>query len=76
MANALLEVRGPGDSERVVGTKTNRDGAFRLKRIRSGDYVFKVTLNGFQSVVGRLRVVPGAKAGGTGIFPWETLFRV
>lgn len=66
LANALFEIRGPGESERVVGTKTNRDGAFRLKKVRAGAYAFKVTLNGFQSVVGRLCVVPRAKAGGTG----------
>lgn len=65
LANVLFEIRGPGDSERVVGTKSNRDGAFRLK-VRSGEYVFKVTLNGFQSVVGRLRVVPRGKAEGMG----------
>lgn len=64
LPNALFEIRGPGDSERVVGTRTNREGSFRLKRIHPGEYVFKVTLDGFQSVVGRLRVVPDAKANG------------
>jgi len=43
LANALFEIRGPGASEIVKGARTNKSGRFRLRGVRPGDYVFKVT---------------------------------
>ncbi len=50
MEDVLVEIRD--DAGRVTGTKTNRRGAFKLSGVPKGTYRFKVTMNGFQSVVG------------------------
>src|SRR5215472_10162087 len=49
MDGAVVEIRD--ETGRVRGTKTNGKGRFKLGRIPSGTYKFKVTMNGFQSVV-------------------------
>jgi hypothetical protein len=41
---------------------TDDKGRFRLRRLRPGEYLFKVTRSGFQSVVGRLTVSKAAAA--------------
>lgn len=41
---------------RVQGSKTDRFGRFKISNISSGDYIFKATRNGFQSVVGKITV--------------------
>lgn len=56
LADALFEIRGPGKSKRIRSTNSDGGGKFALKRAPPGEYIFKVTLNGFQSVVGRIRV--------------------
>jgi hypothetical protein len=50
----IVEIRdGTG---RIRGTKTDRKGMFKLSGVLEGTYKFKVTMNGFQSVVGNIVV--------------------
>jgi Carboxypeptidase regulatory-like domain len=44
-----------------TGTKTNGKGAFKLKGVPEGAYKFKVTMNGFQSIVGDVVISNKAK---------------
>jgi hypothetical protein len=60
LPNVLFEIRGPGAAQTVRSVKANALGRFSLGRVRSGEYVFKATLNGFQSLVGRVRVTKTA----------------
>ena len=54
MAGVVLEIRdGAG---RIRGTKTNRKGTFKIGGPPKGTYKFKLTMNGFQSVVGNVVV--------------------
>ena len=41
---------------------TDKTGRFGIKDVQPGDYKFKVTKDGFQSVVGQISVKPGIKA--------------
>jgi Carboxypeptidase regulatory-like domain len=41
---------------RIRGTKTSPKGTFKLGGVPEGTYRFKVTMNGFQSVVGQIVV--------------------
>jgi hypothetical protein len=50
MKGVVVEVRD--ETGRVRGTKTNAKGTFKLGGVPKGNYKFKVTMNGFQSVVG------------------------
>lgn len=50
MAGAVVEIRD--ETGRIRGTNTNRNGTFRFGGVPRGRYKFKVTMNGFQSVVG------------------------
>jgi hypothetical protein len=61
LAQALFEVRGPGQSKRIYHTRTRENGDFALRGLKSGTYVFKATNDGFQSVVGSLVVCKGFK---------------
>jgi hypothetical protein len=54
MDGVVVEVRDEAGS--IRGTKTNRKGTFKLSGIPKGTYKFKVTMNGFQSVVGNIVV--------------------
>ena len=56
LANVIFEVRGPGNKETVRAAKTDHQGRFKIKRLLPGRYVFKATLDGFQSVVGMIVV--------------------
>ena len=51
---ALIEIKLP--SGKVVGARTDRKGSFHLDGIPDGEYLFKVTRDGFQSVFGRLKI--------------------
>jgi hypothetical protein len=51
---ALIEIKLP--SGKVVGARTDLKGSFRLAGIPDGEYLFKVTRDGFQSVFGRLKI--------------------
>jgi hypothetical protein len=56
LRDALVEIKGPGDHDQVRRARTNENGEFRIAHIASGTYKFKVTLDGFQSVVGTIIV--------------------
>lgn len=60
---AIFEIRSENPADQVRGTKTNSRGEFRLRSIREGVYIFKVTKNGFQSVFGKLRISSKAQSG-------------
>ena len=50
MDGVVIEIRD--EAGQIRGTKTNRKGSFKLGGVPKGTYKFKVTMNGFQSVVG------------------------
>jgi hypothetical protein len=54
MDGVVVEIRD--EAGRIRGTKTNRKGTFKLSEVPKGTYKFKVTMNGFQSVVGNIVV--------------------
>ena len=56
LVGALFEIRGPDGDESIRGTRADRLGRFRIKNVKQGRYKFKVTLNGFQSIVGTIIV--------------------
>lgn len=60
MEGVLVEVRGPGSATRISGRQTNARGRFRLRGLAAGSYRFKITRNGFQSILGELTIAPGA----------------
>ncbi len=61
--NAIFELRSENPEERVKGVKTNSNGEFRMRSVDEGEYVFKVTMDGFQSVYGKLKVMKKASPG-------------
>jgi len=56
LANVLFELQGPGGDQRIRRTLTDKHGRFKLGHIPEGTYKFKATLNGFQSVMGIIKV--------------------
>jgi len=50
MDGVVVEIRD--ETGRIRGTKTNPKGTFKLGRVPNGKYKFKVTMNGFRSLVG------------------------
>lgn len=52
MDGVVVEIRD--EVGRIRGTKTNSKGTFKLSGVSKGTYKFKVTMNGFQSVVGNI----------------------
>jgi hypothetical protein len=54
MDGVVVEIRD--EAGRIRGTKTDRKGTFKLSGVSKGTYKFKVTMNGFQSVVGNIVV--------------------
>jgi hypothetical protein len=50
LPNVLVEFRDAGG--KITGTKTDSRGEFKFRKLRNGTYMFKTTLDGFQSVVG------------------------
>jgi hypothetical protein len=71
ISGALIEVRGPDESDRVLSALTNSLGRFRLAGIPEGRYVWKVTLFGFESILGDLVVDPEV----TSETPWEIVLK-
>lgn len=58
---AIVEVRADcGRTDRVKGIVTDKRGRFKLGRLKRGSYAFKITFDGFQSVVGQLEIAPTA----------------
>ena len=54
MEGVVVEIRD--GSGKIRGVKTNHKGEFKLGGVPKGTYKFKVTMNGFQSVVGDIIV--------------------
>jgi hypothetical protein len=52
IANVMVDLRdGEG---KIVATKTDSQGRFRIKHLREATYKFKTTLSGFSSVMGTI----------------------
>lgn len=62
MGGVVVEIRD--EAGRIRGTKTNSNGMFTLSGVPEGRYKFKVTMNGFQSVVGDVVVTEKASPAG------------
>ncbi len=60
IAGVLFEIQGPGSDRKITSAQTNKRGRFKIAGVRPGTYAFKATLNGFQSVVGRIIVSDAA----------------
>jgi hypothetical protein len=56
LQNVLVEIKGPGDHDKIRRAKTDEHGQFKINYIPAGTYKFKATLGGFQSVVGTIIV--------------------
>jgi hypothetical protein len=54
MDGVVVEIRD--EAGRIRGTKTNRKGTFKLGGVPKGTYKFKVTMDGFRSIVGDIVV--------------------
>jgi len=61
LEGVLIEIRGPGKSERFSTTKSNHQGRFQFGRTPNGVYTVKLTLRGFRSVVGTISVESSLK---------------
>jgi hypothetical protein len=62
MPDVLVEVRKKDSAAKVLGFWSDEKGEFHFRRLPEGDYIFKVTYNGFQSVFGRLHISKRAPA--------------
>jgi hypothetical protein len=63
LEGVLIEIRGPGETERLITTKSDQQGRFRFRRTPDGVYTVKLTRNGFRSVVGTVSVQRSVKSG-------------
>jgi hypothetical protein len=63
LPNVLFEIQGPGVDRKIRRASTNEHGRFKIGHVPVGTYKFKVTLDGFQSVMGTITV--SKKAGKT-----------
>jgi len=61
-ADVLFEMEGPGDERTMRHTLTDKNGHFKISKLPEGNYRFKATLYGFQSVVGTIIVSKRAPA--------------
>lgn len=61
LKGALVEIRGPGESKAIMAAMTDKSGRFHFRPVPEGQYVFKITLDGYQSLTGRLVVDHHAK---------------
>jgi hypothetical protein len=59
-ADVLLEIEGPNDERTIRHVMTGKNGHFRISRVPEGNYRFKATLYGFQSVIGTIVVAKHA----------------
>ncbi len=60
LEEVIVEIRRENPNERVRGVRTRADGSFHMPSVPEGVYMFKVALNGFQSVYGKLTVTKKA----------------
>jgi len=56
LPDVLFEVQGPGTDRKIRRSKTDEHGRFRIRHVAEGSYKFKATLNGFQSMMGTIKV--------------------
>ena len=56
LRNVVFEIQGPGKNRKIRRTTTDENGRFRIGRVPVGNYKFKATLNGSQSVMGNISV--------------------
>ena len=56
LANVLFEIQGPGAERKIRRSIADGRGRFKVGHVLAGTYKFKVTLNGFQSVMGTIIV--------------------
>jgi hypothetical protein len=52
----LFEIEGPGAQRTIRHGLTDNQGHFKISHVPQGTYVFKATLNAYQSVVGTIVV--------------------
>jgi hypothetical protein len=52
----LFEIEGPGPQRTIRHGLTDNQGHFKISDVPQGTYVFKATLNAYQSVVGTIVV--------------------
>ena len=62
LEGVLIEIRGPGVSEKFMTTMSNPQGHFRFGRTPDGAYTIKLTSKGFRSVIGTISVQRFLKA--------------
>lgn len=55
-ADVLLEIEGPNDERTMRHVLTDKHGHFKITKLPEGNYRFKATLYGFQSVMGTIVV--------------------
>lgn len=55
-ADVLIEIQGPGDERTIRHALTDKHGHFKISKIPEGNYRFKATFFGFQSVTGTIIV--------------------
>jgi hypothetical protein len=56
LAHALVEIQGPAEKLRIRRATTDEHGRFGIRHVPHGSYKFKVTLGGYQSVLGTITV--------------------
>lgn len=56
----IFEIRRPGRSEKVRQLQTDAHGLFTMPKVPPGEYCFKATVTGWQSVVGTIVVTADA----------------
>lgn len=54
--NVLFEIQGPDAGQKIRRATTDEDGRFKIGQVPTGTYKFKATLNGFQSIMGTIKV--------------------
>lgn len=56
LPDVLIEIKGINKGSNVRRAKSDSGGRFKISHVPAGDYYLKATLNGYQSVVGRIVV--------------------
>ena len=56
LRDAIFEIRGPGKLEHIRGVKTDKSERFSMRNVPNGTYMYKATMDGFQSEVGTIIV--------------------
>ena len=56
LPNVIFEIQGPGTDPTIRRTMTDEHGKLKMKHVPAGEYRFKATLDGFQSMIGKIVV--------------------